>query len=332
MKITDLRSISAKGERWGRAGRSSVAQGSIPWAQHRRREGGSRSRILPQGTASSGGEEGGDTPSTASSRNTGAVAVSLILGTWAAGGGSGAGGAGLGVPAVPCLADPDPSCRRRAGDHAEDGDPRVDAAPHPGDVGELGGHGHAGGSAGWPPCQQPGAPPGQLQPQPFAQLQPQQPGHALAVTRARRAPGQSPARRHAGGGTTPCDSALAAAPLGRTSQQPPCRRSPGTPLPERTPAGSPAAPWTPTPPPPPSPGRSALVESHFRGAGALGRIPGDTPAPPAPAHMGLRPPSHPPVPSRPSGGEDPARPRTPRKQSHLKEKAKYIYINIYKYL
>lgn len=106
MKITDLRSISAKGERWGRAGRGSVSQGSIPWDQHRRGEGGSRSRVLPQGTASSGGDEGGDTPSTASSRDAGDVAVSLLFGTWGGGGGAEPGVLVWGCQQCPALLTP----------------------------------------------------------------------------------------------------------------------------------------------------------------------------------------------------------------------------------
>lgn len=294
-------------------------------------EGGSRSVTLPQSTASSSGIP----------QHRGDVAMSFVLspreeqgwGCWFGGCQWGVlvwrvpmVGTGLGVPSVPCPSDPPPSHRRRAGDHAKDGDPGVDAAPHPGDAGELRGHGHAGGAAGQPPRRQPRPPPGQLQPQPLAQLQPQQPGHALAVTRARRAPGQSPARRHGTVGG-PRASALAAAPRhgGRTPH------SPGTPsLPERTPGGAPQPPA-----PPPSSGQSALVESHFRGVGALGRVPGDTPAPPAPAPTGSRPPSHPPP--RPvlavrRGG--PGRtPHAEEAESFKREKkAKYIYINIYKYL
>lgn len=326
MKITDLRSISAKGERRAGGGCRVLSRGRVLWAWH-----------------CGGAVRGGPGQSPFPRAQHPPVGSHSTVGTWpcpssSAPGRSRAGGAGLGGASggcwfggcrwwvlvwgchrCPAPLTPPPSHRRRAGDHAKDGDPGVDAAAHPGDAGELRGHGHTGGAAGQPPRRQPRPPPGQLQPQPLAQLQPQQPGHALAVTRARRAPGQSPARRHGTVGG-PRASALAAAPRhgGRTPH------SPGTPsLPERTPGGAPQPPA-----PPPAPGKARWL-SHISGAWGPSAASPETPRPHQHQHPRDRDHRATPLlaPSWPSGGEAPAGPRTPRKQSHLKEKRKQsIYI------
>ncbi|KAK4808726.1 hypothetical protein QYF61_023194 [Mycteria americana] len=102
MKITDLRSISAKGERWGGGGRPPAAPCPGGAALGLGITGGSRSLVLPRGTASSGGYEGGGSHSTASSGDAGDVAVSLVLGT------QGGAEPGLGVPVWGCRHCPAP--------------------------------------------------------------------------------------------------------------------------------------------------------------------------------------------------------------------------------
>uniref|UniRef100_A0A663DXQ6 Retinoic acid receptor alpha n=1 Tax=Aquila chrysaetos chrysaetos TaxID=223781 RepID=A0A663DXQ6_AQUCH len=126
-----------------------------------------------------------------------------------------------------------------------------------------------GGQPGGPRAGSLGPPPGQLQPQPFAQLQPQQPGHALAVTRARRAPGQSPARRHAGGGDTLRLGPGCSPPWGGLLGSPRAGAAPGLPCRSGPPQGALQAPGhqppSPHPPRPPAPGEARWL-SHISGA------------------------------------------------------------------